>query len=461
MQNAQKSDYKLKTLKISTIAITSVVLVEVILGFAVGSLAILSDGVHASLDALTTFVLLVTTSVSLKPPDEEHMYGHEKFESIGGLIGGIALIGVGLAIMYEAILRVMQNAPINRELESVGFIAIGYTLCIDFLRVGTFRKAIKSESSTMKAGFYHALADLSSTIIALFGFGLATIGFSSGDALASMILSILLTYLSVKLLWSSGMELSDAIPRDVAGKVRKEILSTKGILKCKDLKIRKAGNKTFIRATVQVPDYVSLEDAHNLASKIEAKIEKSLGNVDVAIHIEPHEAEMRTEKLVEKLASEVEGVIEAHETSLVNTDGKLYITLHAQVNPKLSIQKSHEITEKIERKVQAEIRHVENVTVHIEPFDTRLRKGTAVDESEMMKIVQKAAEKYKQTLQIRKIMTYVAKKRRYINIDCCFSGKPSIKDAHELASYIEEKVKERFAETTVTVHMEPKKKEGS
>ncbi len=458
MHNAKKNSYKLKTLEISTIAITSVVLVEVILGLAVGSLAILSDGVHASLDALTTFVLLITTRASLKPPDEEHMYGHEKFESVGGLIGGIALIGIGLLITYGAVLRLMQNAPLNLGLESFGFIAIGYTFCIDFLRVGTFRKAIKSESFTMKAGFYHAIADLSSTIIALLGFGLATIGFISGDALASIVLSILLTYLSVKLVWSSGMDLSDAVSKDVAEKIKKEILSTKGVCKCENLRIRRAGNKTFVEATIQVPDYMNLEEAHASASRIETNIKSSLGNADVTIHIEPLEAEGRTEKLVEKLATEVEGVKEAHEINVTCTDGKLYITLHAQVDPAMSIEKSHEIADKIEQKVSKSLRDVKNITVHIEPFDTKLRKGSAIDESEIKEIVHQAMKKYKQTFEIKKIMTYMAEKRRYINIDCSFSGKPSIKDAHELASYIEEKLKEKFAETIVTVHTEPKKK---
>ena len=183
---------------------------------------------HALLDALTTFALLIATQASLKPPDEEHMYGHEKFESIGGLIGGIALIGVALLIMYEAILKILEDKSINPGLELVGFIAIGYTFCIDFFRVGSFMKARKSESSTMKAGLFHAVADLSSTVIALLGFGLATLGFPYGDSLASMILSVLLTYMSVKLVWSSGMELTDTISKDVADKVRHEIVGTEG-----------------------------------------------------------------------------------------------------------------------------------------------------------------------------------------------------------------------------------------
>jgi cation diffusion facilitator family transporter len=450
-----ESSYKLSTLKRSTIAISSVVLVEVILGLAVGSFAIMSDGLHALLDALTMLMLLITTRISVKPPDEEHMYGHEKFESVGGLIGGIALLGIALVILYENLLRVLKNQTISFGIEYVGFIAIAYTFCIDFFRIGTFLKARRSESTTMKAGFYHAVADLSSTIIAFLGFGLATLGFRYGDSLASMVLGVLLTYLSVRLVWSSGMELTDTISKEVADRVRREILGTKEICSCSDLKIRKAGEKTYVRATVQVPDYLGLEEAHDLASRVEAKIKNLLGNAEAVIHTEPWKTEMPTEKLVEKMATEIEGVREAHETNAAYTDGKLFITLHAYVDPQLSVERAHEIAEKIEDRIEERIRNVENVAVHIEPFSVRRRRGSMVNEEEIRNIVHKTAKNYQQAFRVKRMVTYVAGKKRYINIDCSFTKQISVEDAHKISSQIEENIREHFVETTVVVHMEP------
>jgi cation diffusion facilitator family transporter len=450
-----ESSYKLRTLKRSTIAISSVVLVEIVLGLAVGSLAIVSDGLHALLDALTTLMILIATQMSVKPPDEEHMYGHEKFESVGGLMGGIALVGIAILIIYEAVLKVLKNQVINFGLEYMGFIAIAYTFCIDFFRVGTFLRARRSESTTMRAGFYHAVADLSSTVIAFLGFGLATLGFYYGDSLASIVLGILLTYLSVKLIWGSGMELTDAISRGVAEKVKKEILATKQVCNCSDLKIRKAGEKTFVRATVQVPDYLSLEEAHDLASRVEGKIKNALGNADVTIHTEPCKTERPTENLVKELATKVEGVKEVHEINATYTDGKLYITLHAYVEPTLSVEKAHEIAEKIEDKIQERIGNIENVSVHIEPFNVRRRKGSMVNEEEIRNVVRRAAENYQQAFRVRRIVTYVAGEKRYVNIDCSFTKQISIEEAHKISSQIEENLQEYFAETTVTVHMEP------
>ncbi|MEM3596831.1 MAG: cation-efflux pump [Candidatus Bathyarchaeia archaeon] len=446
----------MRVLKLSTIAISSVVIVEIVLGLTVSSLAILSDGLHALLDALATFGLFFATREASKPPDAEHTYGHEKFESLGGLAGGMVLIGTALWIMYEAVERIIGNQPyLNLEFELAGFFAIGYTFCIDLVRVRLFSKAIHAESSTVKVGFYHAIADLASTIIALIGFGLATQGIYNGDALASMFLSALLVYLSVKTIWSSGMELSDAVSKDIVEKVRKEVLGTSGVCECEGLRVRRVGAKTFIEATVKVPEGMSLEEAHTLASKIEENIKGSIGEAEMTIHVEPLREKIKTESLVEKLASEVEGVKETHKISAVRMDGRLYITLHARVNSKLSVKEAHEIAEKIEDKIDGEISEVENVTVHIEPYSTKKGKTLEVSEKEIRKIIDEAMKEFPQALRCKRIVTYVADNRRYISIDCSFSKQISIEEAHKIASKIERNVKKHFREATVTVHTEP------
>jgi cation diffusion facilitator family transporter len=454
MPDPDKGGYKLLMLKRSVIAISTVVFVEVILGLVVHSLAIISDGLHATLDVFTTLVLFIAARASLKPPDEEHMYGHEKFESIGGLAGGITLVLVAALIMYEAIMKVVQRGTIIFGLEYVGWVAIGYTFCVDFYRVGTLIEARDSKSPTMKVGFYHAFADLSSTIIALLGFGLATLGFTEGDALASMVLSVLLFYLSVKLVSESGMELSDAISRDVAERVKKVILSTEGVRRCVDLRIRKAGDKTFVGATVQVPEYLGFAEAHDLTSKIEANIKGALGNADVTIHTEPLETEIPTEKLIEKSALETRGVKGVHEIDTTYTNGKLYITLHIYVDSRLLVEEADDIAETIEDKIEKRIAGIENITIHIEPLDTEERRGLLVKEEEIGRIISETIQSWPEVIRIKRIVTYVAGEKRYINIDCAFTKHTSVEDAHVIATEIEEKVKTRLAETIVTIHTE-------
>ena len=453
MQGSSEGKYKLSALRISAIAIFSVVIVEVTVGAVVNSLAIMSDGLHALLDAVSSTMLFFAVRAAIKPPDEEHTYGHEKFETIGGLIGGIVLIAVAFLIFYEAAMRLIGNSQITAGIEYAGYIAIGYALFIASLRVTVFRKFQHVESPSMKAGLYDAISDLSSTIIALLGFGLATLGFANGDAFASIFLGVMLTYLSIKLVKVSVMELSDTASKELVAKTRKVILSCEGVVKTENLKVRKVSSKIFVDASVQVPAVMSLEDAHSLASKIEACLKDAFVNVDATIHIEPSDKERKMEQQVEKLAT-VDGVKKVHEISTNYVNGKLYITLHAYVNPELSVEEAHKIAETIERRIQAEIKPLENVTVHVEPAGAAI-PDAEVNEAQLRKIVEDVAKGVAGNIRIKQVITYFAEGTRYINVDCCFTGKVQIKEAHHIASLVEKETKERFANAVVTVHIEP------
>jgi cation diffusion facilitator family transporter len=453
MQESTVGKYKLRALRIAAVAIFSVVVVEVSIGFFVNSLAILSDGLHALLDALSTVMLFFAVRASIKPPDEEHTYGHEKFETIGGLISGIVLIAVALLIFYEAAIRLIMKTQIYRSLAFAGFIAIGYALFIACLRITIFRKSRNIENPSIWVSFYNAVSDLSSTLLALVGFGLAASGFFYGDAIASVFLGALLCYFSSKLVRVSVMELSDTASKELVEKTRKLIASHEGVVKIENLKVRKVSSKIFVDASVQVPSHMPLEEAHSLASKIEADLKQALGNVDATIHIEPSEKESKLDELVEKLAM-ADGVKQVHEISTIYTGGKFYITLHVYVDPELSVEEAHKIAETIEGRLKAEIKPLENVTVHVEPSGIAV-PAAQVDESQLRNVVYEVAKGIGENLRIKRIVTYAAEGKRYINIDCCFTKKILVKEAHRIASEVEKETKERFANAVVTVHMEP------
>jgi divalent metal cation (Fe/Co/Zn/Cd) transporter len=184
-------------------------------------------------------------------------------------------------------------------------------------------------------------------------------------------------------------------------------------------------------------------------------LKQALGNVDATIHIEPSEKETKMDQLVEKLAT-VEGVKEVHEISTIYTGGKFYITLHAYVDPELSVEEAHKIAETIERRMHAEIKPLENITVHVEPSGVAV-PAIEVDEAQLRRVVYDVAKGIAGNLRIKRIVTYVAEGKRYINIDCCFTKQVQIKEAHNIASQVEKETKEHFAGSVVTVHIEPER----
>jgi divalent metal cation (Fe/Co/Zn/Cd) transporter len=106
--------------------------------------------------------------------------------------------------------------------------------------------------------------------------------------------------------------------------------------------------------------------------------------------------------------------------------------------------------------MHAGIKQLENVTVHVEPSGVEAR-ATEIDESELRNAVYDVAKRVEGTLRVKRIVTYVADGKRYINMDCCFTKQVPIMKAHEVASHVENEIKERFVDAVVTVHIEPER----
>jgi cation diffusion facilitator family transporter len=440
-----------RVLGLSLFAIISVVFVEGIAGLFVNSLALMSDAVHASLDAVTTLILLLATRWALKPPDEEHMYGHAKIESIGGLVGGLILVFLSVVLVAEAGIRLMAGpTPINPG--SIGFGAALYTLAIDFFRIGILRKT--SASLTVKADLFHALADLSSTLIALVGIAAASLGFYSGDVLASLVLCSLLIYLSSKLIRSASMDLTDAVPRDLAEAVETELTRMSEISGFTDLKMRKVGSKTYVHVTATVPDYVNVEDAHSIASRIESSIGKIVGDSSVTVHVEPTPSDVPLDVSIDRTSRDIAGVKDVHNVNVHRTADGVYVTLHIQVDPKASLLEAHRIAEEVEKNLRDNL-DVKEATVHIESFEQDTSWGRIVHDPSMLTAIDELVKRNTEIKRVNKTILYVAEERLHINVNCSFRNEMPVEKLHDIITAIEDDLRKRFEGATVTIHPEP------
>ncbi|MEM0050760.1 MAG: cation diffusion facilitator family transporter [Candidatus Bathyarchaeia archaeon] len=455
----KKRNKKISAIKYSMLAILSVFIVEVSLGLAVGSLAIISDGAHALFDFITTFILFISILASSKPPDEDHMYGHEKFEYLGGMIGGFMLIILAVMIIFEASSKIIAGASyIDMNLISFGYIALAYTFIIDLTRIYVLSSAVGNAAPGIRADLYHALADLCSTLIAFLGFWLSSHGIFYGDSLASLILSGLLIFLSVRFVWSSTMELSDIAPREIVEKIKEQITKASGgLLTYENLKVRKVGDKVFARATLKVPDYVGFEEAHNVATRIENSILEVLRDADISFHIEPSGIKGKpTREFIREIVSEFEGIIDVHDIEITYHCGKAHVSLHIRVDPKMPLSRAHKVADEIERTIRASVKNIENVFVHIEPSSIELNRGSIISDEEMNNLVRPIIEKYGGKVKTKRIITYLADGKRRTNIECILDEDAPIEEAHKIALEIENKIKERVSESSVTVHVEPR-----
>ena len=443
-----------KVLQISLIAIFSAFLVELIFGLISNSLALITDGIHALLDSVVTVVLLLAARMAIKPPDAEHTYGHGKIESLGGLIGGIAILLIACFFIYESINR-LQSPPPTILPGLFAIIAGLYTIGIDIFRLILLRRSIKKiGGATLKADFYHAFMDLGSTLVAIVGIVFVTYGFYYGDFVAALVLGGLLSILSVKLIYRTALDLTDIISPELVKNVREIATSTEGVIETNQILMRRSGDTIFADVTISLRGDTSFDKAHEISNKVERNIKDKISNAAITIHFEPNWEKVPLDAKILEIAASVNGVKGIHNVSTHKTKGKTYSDLHVMVNREINLLSAHKISEIIEQKIQDNIPEIEHATIHLEPFVTVPENFNLEDKitEEKIKII---LEKYPEIKKIGRIVSLSFENILKIDIDCSFDGELSIEKVHDLTSGIEHVIRVQIKNAVITIHPEP------
>lgn len=443
-----------RVLQISLLAIFSAFLVELIFGIVSNSLALITDSIHALLDSVVTLVLLLAARMAIKPPDAEHTYGHGKIESLGGLIGGIAIFLIACFFIYESINRI-QSPPPNILPGMFAIIGGLYTIGIDIFRIILLRRSIqKIGGTTLKADFYHAFMDLGSTLVAIIGIVLVSYGLYHGDFVAALILGGLLAALSVKLIYKTALDLTDIISPELVKNVRDIASSTQGVISADPILMRRSGDTIFADVTISLRGDSSFDKAHEISSKVEKNIKNKIPNASITIHFEPDWEDVPLDAKIMDIAKSVDGVKGVHNVSTHKTKGKTFSDLHVMVDRERNLSSAHKISEIIEQKIQEGIPEIEHATIHLEPFVTVPENFNLEDKitEEKIKMI---LEKYSEIKKIGRIVSLNFENILKIDIDCSFDKELSIEKVHDLTSEIEHIIREEIKNAVITIHPEP------
>ena len=444
-----------KVLQISLLAIFSAFLVELVFGLASNSLALITDSIHALLDCIVTLVLLLAARMALKPPDAEHTYGHGKIESLGGLIGGIAIFLIACFFIYESSAR-LYDPPHPANLPGL-FAVIGglYAVGVDIFRIAILRRSIKTiGGSTLRADFAHAFMDLGSTLVAIAGIVLVTYGFHHGDFAAALILGVLLAALSIKLVHRTALDLTDIISPELVQDVRAVVASTKGVVAVGPILMRRSGDTIFADVTISLRGDVSFDRAHEISSNAEAAIAETVPNAAVTVHFEPDWKGVPLDARILEIAGGVGGVRGVHNVRTHKTRGQTYSDLHVMVDRGISLSSAHKISETVERKIHDEMPEIEHATIHLEPF-LAVPANLDLEDRAAQKRIREILEQYPEIRGIGRIVSLNFENILKIDIDCSFDGSLSIEKVHDLTSEIEHLIRAEIKNSAITIHPEP------
>ncbi len=428
-------------------------MVEILIGVFSNSLALVTDSIHAVLDSVVTAILLVTARWAAKPPDREHTYGHGKIETMGSFIGGIIILVIACFFIFESISRLQEPRPVVLP----GILAVGaavYTLCSDFARIAILAKALKkTEGSALRVDLYHAFMDIGATSVALVGIVLVMMGFYQGDFVAALILGILLTALSLKLIYKNAMELTDAVPESMVKTVHDIVDDTEGVMKTESVQIRRSGSDIFAEVTISLKGTASFEEAHKISANVEKNIKDNIANSKVTIHFEPAWTDIPIDYIINNAASSVQGVQGIHNISYTAKEG-IFISLHVLVDRNMSLEDAHKVSDEIEVQIKKSVENVNHITVHLEPH-VSIPKSVPVEDLTIEEQVANIIKEYQSVKKIGRVITFQLQDIFKVDIDCSFDGNLTIEEVHGIISEIEYKIKNQIKNAIVTIHPEP------
>ncbi|MGQ0605696.1 MAG: cation diffusion facilitator family transporter [Candidatus Nitrosotenuis sp.] len=440
-------------LKISLVAILSAFVVEFVFGVLSNSLALLTDSIHALLDSVVTLVLLLAARFAMKPPDAEHTYGHGKVESLGGLIGGIAIFLIACFFIFEAVTKI-QSPPHLMVTGPLALAGAAYTICVDIFRIILLRRAIsKIGGTTLRADFYHAFLDLGSTLVVIAGIALITFGFEHGDFFAAIVLGVLLCVLSVKLVYRTAQELTDVISPELVNKVQNIALSTEGVVETGSVLMRRSGDSIFADVTISLRADVSFDKAHEISSQVEKNIKDHIANSEITVHFEPSWKDVPRDSKIYDIAFGVSGVKGIHNVSHHTSNDMTFVSLHAMVDRQMSLEDAHHISEIIEERIRNALPDIQHITIHLEPH-IAIPKDLKLQGTNDEKIIQ-LLKGHAEVKKIGTIVTLNFDELVKIDIDCSFDKNLSIEQVHDLTSQIEQNIRNHFKNSVITIHPEP------
>lgn len=457
----------------SLVAITTVFVFEFAAGIFTNSLALITDGTHALLDAVVTSILIIATTLALKPRDVDHTYGHGKIETIGGFIGGAALFVISIFFIYEATVRIaaLGSVPLVNP-GTIGFAAVIYTLAVDGFRITVLGRAMKKTATpaagttTLKADFYHAVADLASTGVVFVGLWLVASGFGYGDSIAAILLGGFLAYLSSRFAYQNAMELTDVISPKLVARVRQAANNTEGVLGSEDIKMRRVGREIFVEGTITLPAEMSFENAHDISAKVEGNIANSLAGSgldvkprNITVHFEPTGSiDPPPEFMIEKIASKVSGVRGVHNIlfSKIGDTDSVEVSLHIQVTRSATLAEAHSIANAVEDSIRKRLKGTQNITVHLEPLMPEIRGIEPIADDKIHDSIMGIILATSDVKRVGKIVTYRAA-GNVLKIDaaCAFNSEMTIEQIHERVSDIENQIRITYPGSIVTIEAEP------
>jgi len=247
-----------------------------------------ADGYHSLLDGSNNILGLIVVGWAAQPPDHDHPYGHRKFETAASLAIGLALLGLAYRVTEDALGRLAS--PQLPNIGPLNWAVMAVTLAVNvFVARYESREGQRLQSDFLLADSNHTRSDIYVTLGVVASFAGARAGVARVDGLVALGVAALVAYMAVQILVRSFHVLTDQAPIAVA-EIERLALSIPEVRGCRAARSRGDASAVFVDLTILLDPELSLHEAHDVADRVEAALEREHPViVDAVVHLEPAE----------------------------------------------------------------------------------------------------------------------------------------------------------------------------
>ena len=264
----------------------AVVVAKLVVGLAARSLAVLGDALHSSVDALNNLLALVVVRVAARAPDEDHPYGHGKFETLGALaiVGFLSVTCFELARGAVARLSGAHSTPLASDMQLAVLVAgLGVNALVAWYE---HRRGIELASELLVSDAAHTRSDVFITTGVIVGLLLARQGWWWADPALALVIAVLIVRVAYQILQRTVPILVDerALPR---GEIQSVAEGVTGVRGAYDIRSRGGSKVRYAEVTIAVDRDTNVQVAHAIADEVEHRLKRHLRFDEVTVHIEP------------------------------------------------------------------------------------------------------------------------------------------------------------------------------
>ncbi len=262
---------------------------QVGIGVTARSQGLVADGIHSLSDLVADFIVLFAGHHSRKDADEDHPYGHQRFETAASLALGVLLLIVGVGMLWSALGKLQSPSTVPRVHVLALWVAIGALAAKELLFRYILAVAKLVKSGMLVANAWHARADAASSLVVAFGIVGNLAGYPLLDPIAALIVGFLIARMGWGFGWRALHDLVDrsADAEEVAA-IRETLLATPGVISVHDLRTRKMGDLIAVDAHLEVDATITVEAGHAIAVVARQRVMQRHRVLDLMTHVDPH-----------------------------------------------------------------------------------------------------------------------------------------------------------------------------